>query len=112
MKAIHISTFSASHCYFADSWRCCLIARFFCASAICLATQQMTACHATDRPRSSESILLGKHGRPVLKIVFSRDGSRLASARIDDTVAIWDGKARTQLQILKHDRWVYSVGFS
>jgi WD40 repeat protein len=62
--------------------------------------------------RSQEAIILGKHRRPVIRIAFSQDGSKLASTSLDDTAIIWDITGRRQLHSLKLPSWGYGVSFS
>ena len=53
------------------------------------------------------------HTAPVFSVVFSPDGTRLASASQDGTVKLWDGATRENIATLKgHTDMVFSVVFS
>lgn len=46
-------------------------------------------------------------------VAFSPDGIRLASGSADQTVRLWDVKAKQCLRVLTgHSNWVWSVAFS
>jgi WD40 repeat protein len=58
-------------------------------------------------------LTLRGHTADVSSVVFSPDGSRLASASSDTTVKIWDTATGEELQTLEgHTFAVYSVAFS
>ena len=52
------------------------------------------------------------HGDYVGSVLFSPDGTILASASSDGTVKLWDVATRTNIATLRHGDFVYSVLFS
>ena len=58
-------------------------------------------------------LTLDRHGNQVDDIVFSPDGSRLASASHDNTIRLWDAETAEELRTIKgHSNYVTSVSFS
>jgi hypothetical protein len=47
----------------------------------------------------------------IPSVVFSPDGTRLASGALDGTVIVWDAPTGTRLRTLKHTHRVWSVAF-
>ena len=53
------------------------------------------------------------HNDPVVRVAFSPDSRRLATASLDRTVRIWDIETHEQLAVLAgHEEAVWSVAFS
>jgi WD40 repeat protein/tRNA A-37 threonylcarbamoyl transferase component Bud32 len=53
------------------------------------------------------------HTNGILGLVFSPDGSRFATASMDQAIRFWDGSTCRHLVTLKgHDGWVKSIAFS
>ena len=53
-----------------------------------------------------------RHSAAVNKIVYSPDGSKIATAGNDRTVRIWDGATGTLIREMRHDREITAVAFS
>ena len=64
--------------------------------------------------QTGEKILcpLREHGRKVMSVSWSPDGTRLASGSVDMTVLIWDAASGEQLCSLKVDGRVDSINFA
>jgi WD40 repeat protein len=56
---------------------------------------------------------LGGHTHSVVRVVFSRDGGRVASASLDKTAKVWDAHTGRELHTLRgHEAALTSVAFS
>jgi WD40 repeat protein/serine/threonine protein kinase len=65
--------------------------------------------------RLTETALLTLKGHTsrIMRVAFSPDGKRLASASHDGTVKVWDAAAGREMRTLKgHGAWVIGVAFS
>ncbi|MGF1487349.1 MAG: WD40 repeat domain-containing protein [Prochloraceae cyanobacterium] len=58
------------------------------------------------RPRSSEQLILNGHTSDVTSVVFSPDGSLIASASFDNTVRIWDLSGNLLTKFTGHTDYV------
>ena len=57
--------------------------------------------------------VLAGHENEARYLAFSPDGSRLASASMDQTVRLWDGTTGRPIKVLQgHAGWVNQVAFS
>ncbi|MCE9530291.1 MAG: protein kinase [Planctomycetes bacterium] len=62
--------------------------------------------------RVDQSFLAG-HTKPITQIVYSTDGSRIATSSWDGTIRIWNAKTHQAIAILRgHRNYVRSVAFS
>ncbi len=62
---------------------------------------------------SSMTAVLRGHSDVVFEVMFSPDGTRLATASQDGTARLWDARTGTPLgQAMTHDDAVYAVAFS
>ncbi len=63
--------------------------------------------------QSGRQLLLLKHDRPVLRIVFSPDGTRAATGDADGVVRLWDARdGRLQGQLRGHEGQINTLRFS
>jgi WD40 repeat protein len=62
---------------------------------------------------AKEEAVLNGHKDAVNAVVFSPDGTLLATTSKDKTVRLWDVATRKELASLGgHDQWVWAVAFS
>jgi WD40 repeat protein len=65
-----------------------------------------------DFPGRSRTIIVTAHDALCVRVVFSRDGRRLASASLGGEVALWEAATRLTLARLKQDRPVDGLAFN
>jgi WD40 repeat protein len=52
------------------------------------------------------------HEDAILQLVYSPDGTRLASSSADRSVKIWDAATLTELHATKEPSWVVGLAYS
>ncbi len=78
-----------------------------------LASQVAAQGKVWDVATGREVATLIGHTGPLTRVVFSPDGSRLASTSLDQTVRLWDALNSQEVLTLRgHTQWVVGVAFS
>jgi tRNA A-37 threonylcarbamoyl transferase component Bud32 len=77
------------------------------------ATRQRVPVTVWDASGGEKPLALPGHRDPVVEMIFSPDGGRLATASRDRTVVIWDmGTGKEQLTLRGHDAQLTALAFS
>jgi WD40 repeat protein/transcriptional regulator with XRE-family HTH domain len=82
-------------------------------SLVAIADDTAVIARIWDTRTSEEVMRLEGHAEGLNEVVFSPDGSQLATAGSDLTVKLWDARTGTELKTFGgHTGWVFTVGFS